>query len=1127
MQSNPNPSAFPLNDIQLAYWIGRRNVLEWGNVPTHFYFEFDGQVDPRRLEQAMRQAIANHGMMRARFLDSAEQECAESVAPFDLRVDDLTELSRADVEDHLAATRDQMSHSAPVRDEASPPYELVLSRMREGRTRFHLNLDMLVFDMVSMRLLLGDLGASYEGRSPAPTVTDFDFRKYLELERAAESAEQFQQAMRYWSERCSDLPPGPRLPLPLSQNKAAIDSPRMTARRHRLPSGRWAALRRHCADHGLTPSCVMGAAYAEVLARWSESPRMTLNLTQARRSEHHPSVAGMIGEFTNTILLGLDWSQGATFVERASSFAERLWTDIAHSDVSGVRVQREMARGTGQPVMMPVVFTCALEDLEAPSRWAGDLVYMICETSQVALDNMVIGAGDSPIVLWNSVDEYFAPRVVEQMFGAYCELLGRLADERAVWSERRPVGLPRRMRETRARANAMSTVEDGLLHTLPRKHLCDWSDRPAVITEHRTLTYAELFGAAAQLGAELRRKRGTARDSLVAIVMEKGWEQVLSALAIHEAGAAYLPIDAGWPLDRVHWLLENGRVSTVLTQRDVDARLTWPDSVERIIVDAGALEGARGREPLAPLQTPSDLAYVIYTSGSTGEPKGVMIEHRSATNTVLDMNERFGIGPDDRVLALSNMSFDLSVYDVFGLLAAGGAIVIPEPAALRDPEQWAELIRRHAVTVWNSVPQLMQMLADYHPGRQIRSVCPSIRVAFLSGDWIPLALPRSLEGIDAISLGGATEASIWSIFHRIDRIDPAWRSVPYGAPLKNQTWFVLDGSDGSLDDQPDWVAGELYIGGAGLARGYWGDSAKTRASFITHPSTGERLYRTGDLGRYMGDQTIEFLGRRDAQVKLQGYRVELGEIEHCARSHPAVEECCVVVRDVRANGSTASEQRLGVEHRFLVAYVVPRSGMDPSRIDRFRSAAKQGSESPCGEGPPCGEPAEPDLRAHLRAKLPDYMVPARIVMLERLPLSPNGKIDRNALPLPEVDADVLGAALVTDEATPMERAVTALWSKVLGLPVEQILPHKNFFDLGGNSLLLIALSNELKAELGRVVPLAQLFQRTTVHALAAHFDEQESAAAVEPSTAERERRVTALERQRQMRTRVREQRDDS
>ncbi|MDB5609467.1 MAG: non-ribosomal peptide synthetase [Bradyrhizobium sp.] len=249
---------------------------------------------------------------------------------------------------------------------------------------------------------------------------------------------------------------------------------------------------------------------------------MTLNLAQARRSDQHPSVPGMIGEFTNTILLGLDWSQGATFVDRALNFAERLWADIAYSDVSGVRVLREMARAARGPVVMPVVLTCALEDMQAPSRWAGDLVHMICETSQVCLDNIITGLGDAPILLWNSVDEYFAPGVVEDMFCAYCDLLGRLADDAGAWTEEHPVKLPSRMRQAREHANATRMVVDkgSLVHTLARQHLRERPDRPALISEHMTLTYGELFGAAAKLG-ELLRSKGQERDVLVAIVIEK------------------------------------------------------------------------------------------------------------------------------------------------------------------------------------------------------------------------------------------------------------------------------------------------------------------------------------------------------------------------------------------------------------------------------------------------------------------------------------------------------------------------------------------------------------------------------------------------------------------------------
>ncbi|HBL28881.1 MAG TPA: non-ribosomal peptide synthetase, partial [Acidobacteria bacterium] len=265
------------------------------------------------------------------------------------------------------------------------------------------------------------------------------------------------------------------------------------------------------------------------------------------------------------------------------------------------------------------------------------------------------------------------------------------------------------------------------------------------------------------------------------------------------------------------------------------------------------------------------------TSGSTGTPKGVMIEHRGAVNTLLDVNRRFAVGPEDRVLAVSALSFDLSVYDVFGLLAAGGSLTLPRPEAARDPEHWLDLMHRDRVTIWNSAPALLEMLVEHAATRGER-LPASLRLVLLSGDWIPVSLPGRLRtlapGAAVVSLGGATEASIWSILYPIAAVDPAWRSIPYGRPMDNQGFHVLNRA---LAPCPVWVPGDLYISGTGLARGYWRDPAKTAASFFLHPGTGERLYRTGDLGRYLPGGDIEFLGRDDLQVKIQGFRIELGE----------------------------------------------------------------------------------------------------------------------------------------------------------------------------------------------------------------------------------------------------------
>src|SRR5262249_31449308 len=266
-----------------------------------------------------------------------------------------------------------------------------------------------------------------------------------------------------------------------------------------------------------------------------------------------------------------------------------------------------------------------------------------------------------------------------------------------------------------------------------------------------------------------------------------------------------------------------------------------------------------------------DLAYVIYTSGSTGAPKGVMIEHRAAVNTIVDVNRRFGVNSQDRVLAVSSLSFDLSVYDIFGTLAAGGSIGMPDAESGRDGGHWLEMMREHRVTVWNSVPALMQMVVEYVKGlgeEERKEVGERLRLVMLSGDWIGVNLPDEVKkmasGAEVISLGGATEASIWSIYYRIGEVREEWKSIPYGRPLSNQRWEVLNDR---MERCPVWVAGQLYIGGEGLARGYWGDEEKTGKSFIRHPESGERLYRTGDLGRYLEDGEIEFLGREDQQVK--------------------------------------------------------------------------------------------------------------------------------------------------------------------------------------------------------------------------------------------------------------------
>ena len=293
-----------------------------------------------------------------------------------------------------------------------------------------------------------------------------------------------------------------------------------------------------------------------------------------------------------------------------------------------------------------------------------------------------------------------------------------------------------------------------------------------------------------------------------------------------------------------------------------------------------------------PVQAQTDLAYVIYTSGSTGTPKGVMISHRAAVNTIVDINSRFHIGPEDRAIALANLGFDLSVWDIFGTLAAGGTIVFPDAAQIKEPGHWLDLVQSERVTVWNTVPAMMKMLVEYKGVLQ-GTEKGTLRLALLSGDWLPLDLPDQIRAhydAEVVSLGGATEASIWSILYPIGSVDPKWESIPYGYPMLNQRFYVLNDE---LRPCPDYVSGNLYIGGVGLSDGYWHDPENTEKSFIVHPVTGERLYRTGDMGYFHPEGYIVLLGREDNQLKINGFRVELGEIEHAMLQHPDIREAVV------------------------------------------------------------------------------------------------------------------------------------------------------------------------------------------------------------------------------------------
>jgi amino acid adenylation domain-containing protein len=892
---------FPLTDLQHAYLVGRSGGYQLSGVGTHFYVEYDAaDLDADRLYQAWCRLVARHDMLRAVIAADGEQRVPATGELPPMIVQDLRYAGPDAVGEAVARTRSELSHQVFPAD-TWPLFDIRVDRLPGGVDRVYVSLDLLVLDVWSLHILSGEWHRLYAEPGADLPPLSLTFRDYV---RAAGTAVDTDPARRYWQDRLDTLPLGPELPLCLPP--ASLPGPPAFRRRSgRLDPAEWRRLTEQAVRFGVTATSVLLAAYATVLGRWSRRSRFVLNLPTFNRLPIHPEVGSIVGDFTSLTLLEVDLGAARGVLNLATSLQAQLWQDLAQHDYDGVRVLRDLARHRGQDggLLAPVVFSSASGQAadgvgELPLAWLGEQVFGVSQTPQVLLDHQVVEHADGLDFNWDSVDELFADGVLDDMFAAYVDLVGGLAAGTAWHSPAAP--LPAEQARLVAAVNdTAGELPDGPLYAGIANQARRAPDRTAVITGDGELTYAQLWRHAAALARELH-SAGVARGELVAVCLPKSAAQVVAVLGVQLAGGAYLPVDPALPEARRRRLLALGRCR--LAVGDVTGQ------VRSIQVDlTGEVPDA---EPPAVATEPDDLAYVIFTSGSTGEPKGVAVSHRAARNTCVDICSRFGVGAGDRVLGLSSLSFDLSVWDVFGVLGVGGALVLPEPEANRDPARWWELIHEHHVTVWNSVPALAQMLADY-------PATGDLRLALLSGDWIPLDLPGRIRAAApdcrVVSLGGATEAAIWSIHYEIGDVDPAWESIPYGWPLRNQRWHVRDDRG---QECPVHVTGELYIAGAGLADGYFGDDVRTAAAFRTDPATGERCYRTGDLGRRRPDGAIEFLGREDFQVKIGGHRIELGEIETALLDHPAVRSAVVAATGDR-------------HHRRLAACVVVRPDDGP------------------------------------------------------------------------------------------------------------------------------------------------------------------------------------------------------
>jgi pyochelin synthetase len=655
---------------------------------------------------------------------------------------------------------------------------------------------------------------------------------------------------------------------------------------------------------------------------------------------------------------------------------------------------------------------------------------------------------------YNSVK--FAKTYINRLANKYINLVEKLSaaiDTPISQFSYSPALLTDQQLQRRIKFNATQKHYAGAkrLDTLFHESAKTYPDHLAIATAQYQLSYSELQTQVNRLSNYLLGLNYS-REWPIAIIIDKSWQQIAACLGIVSAGFAYLPIDPNLPIDRIYELIKISRVELALTQGDLLEKLTQHAAVKTIKLLA--LDTAFKHELLLqPVTQPetnfadTDLAYIIFTSGSTGIPKGVMIEHCSAVNTIKDINQRFQVTHKDKLLGLSYLNFDLSVYDIFGIFAAGATLILPDESNIKNPAHWVALIEQYQITLWDSVPMFLQMLIEHLAGNKATSTLLSLRLALLSGDWIPLHLwekLRSYHSFKAVSLGGATECSIWSNFYEMNEPLPDWKSIPYGSPLANQQLYVYDKL---LNHCPDGVIGDLYIAGEGLARGYWQDTLKTNASFLYHPVTKQRIYKTGDLARYRDCDLIEFIGREDNQIKLNGYRVELNEIQLILKNHHAIKDALLLHYNKN-------------NKNMLVAYVI---------VDPAQTELASGDEEKTNK-----------IIHYLSMHLQNYKIPTSYIYLTAFPLSVNGKVSKDLLPAPEFNKSLADqdAILKND----LQLKLAEIWRNLLNIDIQHM--HDNFFKLGGNSLLAVRLANQIKEVFQVEIDVINIFHNQTIEQLA-------------------------------------------
>jgi amino acid adenylation domain-containing protein len=1039
----------PLSFAQQRLWFF--DQLEPGssayNIPNTV--RLSGQLDAAALERCLRELVRRHESLRTTFVSQAGRpvQVIGTAWRMELPVIDLQPLFQ---HKRLPEALRLAGEEALVPFDLShgPLLRARLLRLGEDEHILLLSMHHIISDAWSMRVLVRELSTLYNafvaGEILALPELPLQYADFAAWQRQWLQGEVLDAQMRYWTMQLNGLTP---LELPTDHPRPAMQTFRGAHQSLLLPATLSTALKQLSQREGVTLFMTLLAAFQVLLSRYSGQSDIAVGTPIANRTL--TELEDLIGFFVNTLVLRTDLSGNPSFLDLLKRVREVCLGAYAHQEVPFEKLvevlqpERDLSRSP--------LFQAAFQLQHAPvARQAlqGLTISSLPSQIRTAKFELTLAMTDSEPGLLCAVEynaDLFEASTISRLLGHWQTLLAGVVAHPEQHLAQLPLLSMAERQQLLADWNKTEVkyAEEECLHQLFEAQVVRTPEAAAVVCEDDYLTYGELNQRANQLAYYLR-SLNIGPDVMVGICMERSLEMLVGILGTLKAGGAYVPLDPTHPQERLAFVLGDTQVSVLLTQETIVAKL--PAHTAHVICLDADWELIAKESIFNPVSQNllDDLAYVIYTSGSTGKPKGVLISHQ---NVVYSTRARFSYYSESvtSYLLLSPFTFDSSVAGIFWTLCQGGMLVLPEDNFQHDLSQLPTFIAQYGISHMLSIPSLYALVLSQAEQEQL---C-RLRTVIVAGEPCPVALvKRHSELLPHIALFneyGPTEGAVWSSVYHC-QIQEQRTQIPIGRPIANTQIYLLDAN---MQPVAVEMPGELYIGGIGLARGYLNQSQLTAEKFI--PNTfrdklGARLYRTGDLARYLSDGNIEFLGRVDQQVKLRGYRIELGEIEAVLGLHLEVRESVVIVRE-----DVPGDQR-------LVAYVVMREEVNPSTVS---------------------------LRQYLQERLPDYMVPSHFVILEALPLTPHGKVDRRALPVPE--AGGVERSHDMDEArTPIEEIVAALWGEVLRL--KQVGRDENFFELGGHSLLATQVISRVRSVLQVEVPLRSLFEAPTVAKLAERIE---------------------------------------